>query len=89
MYKENHNIAIAKDQICAITTDKIDTCYGDGGGSLMSFIEGRFYIEGIVSFGPTMCGTMPSIYTSVSNYKNWILNNMKPWANYKYVWFKM
>ena len=77
-------VQVTSRQICAGGEAGRDSCSGDAGGPLMS--EGeinnghRFVQYGIISFGPSNCGTRgyPSIYTRVSHYMDWILNNMKP-----------
>lgn len=62
-----------------------DSCGGDSGGPLMKVdvIGGRtprYYLFGVVSFGAKYCGTstMPAVYTKISSYINWILDNIKP-----------
>ena len=47
---------------------------GDSGGPLICR-GGK--ISGIVSYGPSECGTAPGIYTNVGFYRKWILKNMK------------
>jgi len=49
---------------------------GDSGGSLMWLKEKQFYVIGIVSYGYGFCGDNPSMYTKVSSYINWILENI-------------
>lgn len=55
-----------------------DACQGDSGGPLMLKIEGRWTQIGIVSFG-NKCGVAeyPGVYTRISEYIDWIKNNMK------------
>lgn len=55
-----------------------DACQGDSGGPLMLRVEGRWTQIGIVSFG-NKCGEpgYPGVYTRVSEYTDWVKNNMK------------
>ena len=53
-----------------------DTCQGDSGGPLQIEQGGRYYLVGLTSFGAG-CGTdLPSVYTRVSYYLNWIEENV-------------
>lgn len=72
-------------QICAGGVIGKDTCNGDSGSPLMAIHsnnEGQLYwfLAGIVSFGAIPCGTKdaPGVYTRVSEYMDWILDNMRP-----------
>lgn len=40
----------------------------------------RYFQLGVVSFGPTHCGVggIPGVYSRVSAYKEWILDNIEP-----------
>uniref|UniRef100_A0A1B0ADI6 Peptidase S1 domain-containing protein n=1 Tax=Glossina pallidipes TaxID=7398 RepID=A0A1B0ADI6_GLOPL len=76
-------IALSKQEICAEGTGIIDTCLGDSGGPLMyedygMHKIGQWYLIGITSFGRSSCGTgsLPGIYTRVSEYINWMLNTI-------------
>lgn len=70
-------------KICAGENGK-DSCGGDSGGPLM--VKGayrnsgeRFIQHGIVSYGPRLCGSdFPGVYTDVSKYMKWILDNIRP-----------
>lgn len=70
-------------QICAGGEKGHDSCAGDSGGPLVkpmsTPIGGRYFLLGIVSYGPTVCGTknVPAIYTKVSAYMTWILDNLE------------
>lgn len=60
-----------------------DSCGGDSGGPLMVEDEindvYRIVQYGIVSYGPKLCGSLfPGVYTNVSSYVKWILDNIKP-----------
>lgn len=57
-----------------------DSCSGDSGGPLMqtfSSDKSQWYVEGVVSFGAS-CGRegWPGIYTRVSEYVDWIKENV-------------
>lgn len=69
-------------QICTLSEDGKDACRGDSGGPLMrklNKLSNIWYVEGLVSFGPTMCGSqnIPGVYTNVIEYLYWILPNLK------------
>lgn len=55
---------------------------GDSGGPLMSEglpgVTERFTLIGLVSFGPRTCGVsnFPGVYTRLSAYLSWVLDNM-------------
>ncbi|XP_049542689.1 serine protease grass-like [Anopheles darlingi] len=67
-------------QMCAGGEEVVDSCKGDSGGPLGSNVGGRFVQYGIVSAGVNSCGklSLPGIYTRVSSYMNWIVENMQP-----------
>lgn len=75
-------VNLKEEQFCAGGLSGIDSCQGDSGGPLMTRfpMDIYWYVEGIVSFGPTICGSTnyPGIYTKVAKYINWILDNMRP-----------
>lgn len=66
---------ISESQYCANDPQgKSDSCYGDSGGPLQFFPDpdSLATVVGIVSFGVS-CGTpLPSIYTRVAFYIDWI-----------------
>lgn len=66
-------------QMCAQSfTETIrDTCGGDSGGPLQIQIKGTYYLVGIVSHGPP-CGKtlLPAVYTRVTSFLDWILENI-------------
>jgi len=68
--------------ICTYNQDA-DTCEGDGGGPLfVSTDDGEYVLLGITSWGPsggclsTKKGQAPSLFTRVSFYKQWIINQI-------------
>ncbi|ETN61368.1 CLIP-domain serine protease subfamily B [Anopheles darlingi] len=70
-------------QFCAEGRELVDSCKGESGGPLASAmnLEGlRFVQYGIVSTAGVSCGNLsvPGIYTRVSSYMNWIVENMQP-----------
>lgn len=73
-------VSLGNKQICAGGEAHKDSCKGDSGGPLMTTYkdnQAQWYIEGIVSFG-AKCGSAgwPGVYTKVSEYINWIQNNV-------------
>ena len=70
--KHNVNITITSNMLCA-GTEKVDACTGDSGSPIMMRDDlGRWAAVGIVSFGPTLCGSIPGVVTKVQNYLPWI-----------------
>jgi secreted trypsin-like serine protease len=73
---------IGPTQMCVGGKVGYDSCGGDSGGPLMKVetLDGapRYYLLGVVSFGAKRCGAtrMPGVYTRVSGYMNWIMDNM-------------
>lgn len=70
-------------QICAGGEEDFDTCTGDSGGPFQNI--GQYYNAyrmiqyGIISYGPRECGMIdvPSVYTKITFYLDWILDNMR------------
>ncbi|OWR52286.1 hypothetical protein KGM_211237 [Danaus plexippus plexippus] len=69
--------------ICAGGIKGKDTCNGDSGGPLVKIesenYEENWYMFGITSSGSKTCGRegVPGIYTRVTSYIDWILENVK------------
>ena len=66
--------------ICAGFSKKntTGTCYGDSGGPLICHQNGHTVLAGITSWGLPGCKTeMPSVFTRVANYIEWIHNYME------------
>ncbi|XP_017773669.1 PREDICTED: venom protease-like [Nicrophorus vespilloides] len=83
IYRKYANVTMK--QLCAGGAMGRDTCGGDSGGPLyhVSLVEGgepRYVQHGVVSYGPRHCGTdgQPAVYTRISYYMDWILDNLKP-----------
>ncbi|XP_021941628.1 serine protease easter-like isoform X1 [Zootermopsis nevadensis] len=74
---------IGRTQMCVGGEVGYDSCGGDSGGPLMKVetLDGspRYYLLGVVSFGARKCGAtaMPGVYTRISEYMNWIMDNMQ------------
>ncbi|OQR69116.1 proclotting enzyme-like [Tropilaelaps mercedesae] len=56
-----------------------DSCTGDSGGPLVVLDDytGRYSLAGIVSHGPLPCDqeSLPSVYTQVRDYRDWVMSN--------------
>ena len=73
-----------RSQLCAGGEQGKDSCRGDSGGGLFTHQEGQngditpWYLIGITSFGSKDCGNgRPGVYTRVSSFIPWIVNNLK------------
>ncbi|XP_034826264.1 phenoloxidase-activating enzyme-like [Maniola hyperantus] len=69
-------------QICAGGADGKDSCDGDSGGPLMYEYSDRYYVIGVLSYGPRRCGEIgrPATHTNVYRYISWIKETIK-WQN--------
>jgi secreted trypsin-like serine protease len=64
---------IQPSQICAGVPDgKNNSCQGNSGGPLQTIVNNQHHIVGVVSFGIACENALPSIYTRVSFYLDWI-----------------
>jgi len=66
-------------QICAGKHGVGYTCQGDSGGPLMYEHQGRWYLNGVVSYGATDCGVgagTPAVFARVTYYLPWIRSKM-------------
>jgi len=77
-------VNLGSGQMCAGGINGADSCQGDSGGPLMALDDSNltlphYYLAGVVSFGPNKCGTegIPGVYTRVSAYSDWILQNIR------------
>lgn len=66
-------------QICVGGEKGRDSCNGDSGGSLVHYLNGRWILCGVVSFGHMECGRtgMPAVYSYVPDQIDWIYSTMK------------
>lgn len=74
---------ISQEQTCAGGVSGKDSCGGDSGGPAMLIdtmnSPPRYYLFGLVSFGPTKCGTAkPAVYTRAASYMMWLMNSLRP-----------
>ncbi|RZB70351.1 Trypsin domain containing protein [Asbolus verrucosus] len=78
--ERNMNYSPDDTQLCAGSDNGADTCRGDSGGPLMVQRalknEYKTFLVGVVSFG-TRCGTRSAIYTKMSKFTDWILDNLE------------
>lgn len=79
------SVDLTNSQMCAGGQQGIDSCRGDSGGPLIGLDSSNkqrvyYFIAGVVSFGPTPCGLQgwPGVYTRVSEYVDWIQQNIEP-----------
>lgn len=79
------SVELTNSQMCAGGMQGIDSCRGDSGGPLIGLDSSNksrvyYFIAGVVSFGPTPCGLQgwPGVYTRVSDYIDWIQQNIEP-----------
>ncbi|XP_055847601.1 serine protease easter-like [Episyrphus balteatus] len=84
VYSES-NVELGTSQMCAGGQQGIDTCSGDSGGPLIGLDSSNkqrvyYFIAGVVSIGRTPCGEKgwPGVYTRVSEYVDWIQQNIEP-----------
>ncbi|XP_066996926.1 phenoloxidase-activating enzyme 1 isoform X2 [Anabrus simplex] len=83
VYRRNSR-ELRETQMCAGGVQGKDSCTGDSGGPLMKFSElngnAVHFVAGVVSFGPRDCGMAgwPGVYTRVSAYLRWILDELQP-----------
>jgi secreted trypsin-like serine protease len=59
--------------ICAgHTNGGQDSCNGDSGGPLISYVANQPMLVGVVSTGPEPCAQAPGVYARVSSFDSWI-----------------
>jgi secreted trypsin-like serine protease len=73
-------------QVCTVGVKEENTagaCKGDSGGPLTQALRGRYYLLGVVSYGPGDCvkgsTTNPDVYTDVPYFKTWIDGTTNKW----------
>ncbi|KAA0202866.1 hypothetical protein HAZT_HAZT011875 [Hyalella azteca] len=73
-------IKLNENQICAGGVTGEDTCSGDSGGPLVATGKagGKYFLIGLTSFGPSMCGSNGGfgVYTAVYKYRDWIVQSL-------------
>ncbi|XP_068624275.1 phenoloxidase-activating enzyme-like isoform X2 [Battus philenor] len=79
-YSEN-NLTMWQGQLCAGGEEGKDACKGDSGGPLMYKDERDLHtVAALISYGARPCGQrdVPSVYTNVYVYLQWIRDHIKP-----------
>ncbi|XP_065167963.1 phenoloxidase-activating factor 3 [Atheta coriaria] len=73
-----NTLPITDNHLCAGGELGHDACSGFGGAPLMIQQGDTYYQIGILSFGSDQCGAqgIPSVYTNVRKYVNWIKENI-------------
>ena len=76
---QRFNISMLSSVMCTVgVLAGQDVCEGDSGAPIVQIRDDRYFVIGVVSFGPK-CGMgtgIAGMSTRVSEYKNWILTNM-------------
>nr|WBW70043.1 venom protein [Lampona murina] len=69
---------IEPNMLCAGGEEGKDACIGDSGSGLVVRLDNQYVLSGVVSFGRN-CALpgVPGVYTKVSSYVNWILEQTK------------
>ena len=77
--KKSHSSKYHESMLCAgLDEGGVDTCSGDSGGPMVCQHSGRFFLEGVTSWG-SGCGTPGKlgVYAKVQYLKDWIQQTMK------------
>jgi len=75
----NSSQGILASMVCAGYRDGgVDACKGDSGGPLACYIDGKYQLIGVISWG-FGCGKAenPGVYSRVTHYSKWIEEQMK------------
>lgn len=67
---------IIESQLCALNDKGVDSCRGDSGGPVSYEKNNIYYLYGITSFGIGCGSELPSVYTKVNRYLDWIEEEM-------------
>ena len=71
---------IAESMLCAYNKGGKDSCQADSGGPYVCLKGGKWYLQGVVSFGLGCARPdIPGIYTRVYKYLQWIRNTTDGW----------
>jgi len=72
---------ITKNMLCAGhgSSDRQMACHGDSGGPFVCNQNGKWVVQGVVSFGPGSCVSSSgmSVFARVTEYLDWIKQNMR------------
>ncbi|KAK5647268.1 hypothetical protein RI129_002160 [Pyrocoelia pectoralis] len=76
-------LPINENNLCVGGLAGRDACEGFGGSPLVEEQGGTYFQIGILSFGSDQCGAqgVPSVYTNVRRYVNWIKDNIPTFRN--------
>merc|ERR1712210_136972 len=71
--RSKHKPKITREMVCA-GNEEADACSGDSGSPLLWLnTELRWMVGGVVSFGPSSCGSKaPGVYAKVETSLDWI-----------------
>ncbi|XP_077080767.1 transmembrane protease serine 9-like [Siphateles boraxobius] len=70
------DITITPTMICAGGETGKGACYGDSGGPLQCKQDSVWILAGVTSFGIPCSTGIPDVYARVSEFQNWILENV-------------
>ncbi len=92
-FREVGNVKITEGKLCTYDFfESTDACQGDSGGPLMNNLgvtgdgialdKPRWFLLGLVSFGYKCADRYPGVYARVSEYSDWIVDNLnEPYVN--------